>query len=75
MNETFNDIVTPIETEALREPTRHVTPSEGRLARCNMRRQEFGALYSPETALRNGTVFPELNMPYRWGNNPNSGGN
>jgi len=34
------------------------------LARCNMKMQEIGQLFSKDTALLNGTVFPELFMPY-----------
>jgi len=35
-----------------------------RLARCHIPTQKIGQLLPPDTALRKGTVFPELSMPY-----------
>ena len=34
------------------------------LAEIHIERQPYVALYSPCDALRNGTVFPNLNFPY-----------
>lgn len=38
--------------------------SQLRLARVYVPIQQFGAVYSPMQALRRGTLFPDLDIPY-----------
>jgi len=39
------------------------TASCGRVAYAYVPMQQLGELYSPEDGLREGTIFPELNIP------------
>jgi len=56
-----------IGTESHEDANRHSCPicaERSRLARAYVPMQKIGHMFCPETALRNGTVFPELFMPY-----------
>jgi hypothetical protein len=46
-----------------REPNTPVQPNL-RLARAYVPDQVYGSVFPPEEALREGTLFPELVMPY-----------
>ncbi len=40
-------------------------PEEMQYAYAYVRFQKYGNVYNADEALKNGTLFPELNMPYR----------
>lgn len=59
--------MTPEDTAAGVQAARSAFPAQTPVAMCYVPLQTLETVYEPETALRQGTLFPELDKPFLGG--------